>query len=196
MRFFKENFDNIIKLFINQIGISIFALFLYTAAGAVEIADPEKAMMIKVLISVFSIIFYFFLIYNICWEIGAKDKIKIDGNRLERRPSKGIFLGLYANLLNFAFVGLAFGLFLIYMLSGVEAFKSIFAVMNLIFRLFMSIYLGAIQGIFSFMPDGDTLFLLETLGYILFSGVSALVIYASYLLGLSEKKLIGSVKKK
>ena len=74
MRFIKEHFDNIVKLFINQIGISIFAMFLYTAASAVEFADSSKALAIKMAISVFSILFYFFLIYNVTWEIGAKDK--------------------------------------------------------------------------------------------------------------------------
>ena len=196
MRFIKEHFDNIVKLFINQIGISIFAMFLYTAASAVEFADASKALAIKMAISVFSILFYFFLIYNVTWEIGAKDKIKIDGKRLEKKTSKGILLGVYSNLINYVFVGTAFLIFAIYMMTGAEALKSIFAVMNLIFRLFLSIYLGAIQGIFSFIPDGDTVYLLETLGYLIFCGISALVIHVSYLMGLSERKLFNIQKRK
>jgi hypothetical protein len=196
MRFIKEHLDNIVKLFVNQIGISIFAMFLYTAASAVEFADPSKALTIKIAISVFSILFYFFLIYNVTWEIGAKDKIKIDGKRLERKPSKGILLGVYSNLINYVFVGSAFLLFAIYMMTGAEVLKSIFAVMNLIFRLFLSIYLGAIQGIFSFVPDGDTLYLLETLGYLIFCGISAVIIHVSYIMGLSERKFFGIQKRK
>ena len=196
MRFIKEHFDNIVKLFVNQIGISIFAMFLYTAASAVDIADPAKSVAIKIMISIFSIAFYFFLIYNVTWEIGAKDKIRIDGNRLERKTSKGILLGVYSNLINFVFVGTAFLIYAVYMITGTEVLKSIFAIMNLIFRLFLSIYLGAIQGIFSFVPDGDMVYLLETLGYLLFCGISAVVIHIAYLMGLSERKILSSSKRK
>ena len=196
MRFIKEHFDNIVKLIVNQIGISIFAMFLYTAASAVELADASKALAIKMAISIFSTVFYLFLIYNVTWEIGAKDKIKIDGNRLERKASKGIMLGVYSNLINFVFVGIAFIIFAIYMMTGAEVLKSIFAVMNLIFRLFLAIYLGLIQGIFSSVSDGDTVYLVETLGYLVFCGISALIIHLSYLMGLSERKILDIGKRK
>ena len=85
MSFLKEHSDNIVKLIINQVGISIFAMFLYTAAAAIKSEDGGASLTFKVLISVFSIMFYLLLVYTIGWEIGAKDKIRIDGKRLERR---------------------------------------------------------------------------------------------------------------
>ena len=106
MRFFKENSENIIKLFINQIGIAIFSMFMILAAYAISDKGGNDAV-ISIFISIFSIIFYFVLIYNVAWEIGAKDKIRIDAGRMEKKESKGILLGIYSNIPNFIIIGLA-----------------------------------------------------------------------------------------
>ena len=114
MRFFKNNSESIVKLFINQIGIAIFSFFMYTAVGALDekIKDP---LPLRILISVFAIAFYFVLIYNVAWEIGAKDKIRIDGKRMEKDEKKGILLGVYANIPNFIIVGISIVLIAVHM---------------------------------------------------------------------------------
>lgn len=187
MRFFRENADSIVKLYINQIGVAIFSMFIYTAAGAISVGGVTS-LLIKVGISVFAVFFYFALLYTVMWEIGAKDKIRIDGGRIEEKKSKGILLGLYANMPNFVFIGLAFVLFLIYMLTGAELLYSLFAVLNGLFRVFVSMYLGIIQGLTDSL-SGDVDFLVETALYLAFSFISALVIHFSYLMGLKEKRL-------
>jgi len=191
MRFLKENFDSIIKLLVNQIGIAIFAFFLYTAAPEIN-TDPSTALLIKVLISLFSVIFYFALIYNVTWEIGAKDKIRIDAGRVVNNPLKGLWLGLFANATNFIVIGLSLILFCVYLLGGPGAFYSIFLVLNAIFRIFVSMYLGMIQGIFaSFAGNTDLYYLLQTIGFLVFSLLSALFIFASYIMGLKDYRIFG-----
>lgn len=193
MRFFKENSDSIVKLFINQIGIAIFSMFLYTAAGALsEKIDNPLAM--KIFISVFSIAFYFVLIYNVAWEIGAKDKIRIDGNRIEKDEKKGILLGIYANIPNFIIVGISIALSALYIASGQEVFKTVFAVLNFLFRFFLSMYLGVIQGITSFISDENVSFLIQTVLFFAFSAISAVVTHFSYVLGLRDFRFFATSK--
>ena len=194
MRFLKSNIDSITKLYINQIGVAIFSMFLYTATGAVE---SNHTALIKCLISVFSIAFYFALVYNVAWEIGAKDKIRIDAKRLEREPKKGIFLGFWANSLNFIVVGAALILYVLYALTSVEVFQSLFAILNLIFRLFVSMYLGVIQGICASFEESVHLYWIsQTVLYIVFCVISSLVIHMSYLLGLNDWRIFKKTAQK
>ena len=86
MRFFKENSESIIRLIVNQIGITIFSFFLYTALGVMQKEGESSPLHFKVLISAFCVLFYFVLIYTVVWEIGAKDKIRIDAGRAEKQP--------------------------------------------------------------------------------------------------------------
>ena len=193
MRFFKENSDNIIKLYINQIGIAIFAMFLYTAAGALSEKIPN-ALAMKIFISVFSIAFYFVLVYNVAWEIGAKDKIRIDGGRMEKNEKKGILLGIYANSLNFAVVGVSIILSVLYITSGIDAFNTIFAVLNFLFRFFLSMYLGVIQGITASVTDESIAFLIQTVLFFVFSALSAVIVHVSYVLGLRDFRFFATSK--
>ena len=59
MKFFKENSYDIVKLFIYQMGITIFSLVLYTAASAVE--DAALKLKLRIILSVFATLFYFAL---------------------------------------------------------------------------------------------------------------------------------------
>ena len=101
MRFIKNNSYDIIKLYINQIGIAIFSLVLYTAIGMID--SETLPMPLKIGVSVFAILFYFVLIYTVMWEIGAKDKIRVDSGKEACFMSKGFLMGLFANLPNFIF---------------------------------------------------------------------------------------------
>lgn len=194
MRFFRENSDSIVKLYINQIGVAIFSMFLYTAAAALSL-DGVATMLVKVGISVFAMLFYFSLVYTVAWEIGAKDKIRIDGGRMEEKKSKGLYLGAWANSPNFVFIGLALFLFLIYIASGVEVLYTIFGILNGLFRIFVSMYLGVIQGLTSGL-DGNIDLLAETVLYIVFSAVGAVITWLSYLRGLKDKRFFPMPPKK
>lgn len=187
MRFFHDNSDSIVKLYINQIGVAIFSMFLYTAAGALSVGGITS-LVIKVGISVFAVLFYFSLIYTVAWEIGAKDKIRIDAGRMEEKKTKGLFIGLWANSLNFIFIGFALLLFSVFLVSGVDALYTMFGLLNGIFRIFVSMYLGIIQGLTDSL-EGNFDFLIETVLYLVFCALGAVVTYLSYVMGLKDKRL-------
>ena len=51
-------------------------------------------------VSVFAILFYLFLLYNMTWEIGAKDRISVDSGKKPYRPHTGLIMALLANIPN------------------------------------------------------------------------------------------------
>ena len=102
-KFFHDYSYNIVKMFINQIAIAIFGTSLTIAAVSVH-GDSEGFDAFTLLVSIFSILFYLFLIYNISWEIGAKDKISVDVKKKPYRPYLGVLLSLLANIPNLILV--------------------------------------------------------------------------------------------
>lgn len=131
--FFKEHSYNVIKLFLNQIGITVFGTMLALATSS------NSALLLAS--SIFSTVFLLVLDYNVCWEIGAKDKIRIDGGRLKPMPSKGALLSLLANLPNLL-LSVLMG---IGVLIGTAASETVSIVCNAIARLLNGMYLGIIK---------------------------------------------------
>jgi hypothetical protein len=193
MKFFKENFDVILKLLINQVGVALLTFFLYTAAGGI-ISEGSLGLLIKVAISIFGIIFYFALVYNIAWEIGAKDKIRIDGNKMLPVPNKGILLGIFANSTNIIVIGFATLIFILYILTDAEGLFSIYAVLNFIYRFFISMYLGVIQAICSPYAEYHTeLYTIsQCICFLIFSLISTIVIHFSYTMGTKDIRIFRS----
>ena len=72
MKFLKENSYDILRLYINQIGITIFSLVLYFSVGMLD--DKVLSLRLKIAISVFAMLFFFALLYTAAWDWGAKDK--------------------------------------------------------------------------------------------------------------------------
>ena len=196
MKFFKENSYDIVKLFINQIGIMIFSMVLYTAVSIDGISDDLR-LTLKILVSVFATLFYFSLIYTAAWDIGAKDIIKIEGGRAERVPFKGGILSLFANLPNFLLTISAFIVILCSDATLAEELTGAFAILNVIFRFIMSMYLGIIQGIFDFIPATSSLrFLYETLGFVLAPILAIGVTELGYAFGMRNFRIFGFMSSK
>lgn len=85
------------RLFIHQFGLTVFGLLLYSAAMVSGNASLVLAF------SIFSALFYLFLLYVLMWETGASDKIRIDGGRMKRDVLKGFKVTLLANIPNYVF---------------------------------------------------------------------------------------------
>ena len=83
-----------VRLFVNQIAISIFGLVLAIACGKVENET------LKIVASVGAILFYLFLIYAAMWEVGSKDKFGIENGKIKSIPLTGLYIALIANTLN------------------------------------------------------------------------------------------------
>lgn len=189
MKFFKDNSYDIVRLIINQIGITIFSLALMAAIGAIEDSATHSTVLISA--SVFASAFYLVLIYTVGWECGAKDKIRIDGGRLSPIPAKGALMALIANVPNFLFTALGIATMLAFMNGADEGFYTAFAVFNLIFRFIESMYLGIIQGVFSgFSYDTDLRYLYEAIGFAIVPIFSILATQLGYSLGSKNIRIL------
>ena len=89
--FMQKHSYSAVRLFVNQIAISIFGLVLAIACGKVE------NEILKVGASVGAILFYLFLLYAAMWESGSKDKLSCSKKSI---PMTGLYIGLLANSLN------------------------------------------------------------------------------------------------
>jgi len=92
LNFFREYSYSIIKMLINQVGMTVFGLILSLATS-----QNEKLLVFS---SIFSIVFYMFLLYTMSWDVGARDKIRVDGNRAPFRPLRGLWMSICANSIN------------------------------------------------------------------------------------------------
>ncbi len=195
MKIIKQNFYDIVRLYINQLGITIFSMLLYTAVGAIE--DKLLSTVLSIVVSVFSIGFYLTLIYFVMWELGSKDKIKIDGGRMEPSPFKGLIMGVVANIPNFIISSLTLVFSVICMATSSEVIKSVFAVLNLITRFHESMYMGII---IEMIPgsgyDGMTEYFIESILFLVLPIISFIVTHMAYRLGNNDKKIFAFIKRK
>lgn len=188
VKFIKENSYDIVKLMVNQIGITIFSLVLQMAV--LEIKDDAILTKVMVVVSAFATLFYFALIYTAAWDYGARDKIRIDGGKLTATPAKGLLLSLIANIPNFLMASLAVISMIIFLANGADGAYSFFAVINLFLRFSNAMFLGIIQGVFSFLKsDVNISYLWQSVGYLIAPVITALVTHLGYEMGLRELRI-------
>jgi type III secretory pathway component EscU len=190
MRFIKENSYDAVRLFINQVGITIFSLVIYTAANLID--NSEMSGSLRPWLSVFAILFYFSLIYNVAWEMGAKDKLRLTADELHRSRFKGALVSLIANSPNLLLAALAVISSLVYILGGGEIFNTVFALLNFAMRFLSAMFLGVIQKIFVSVDDVTMRYFYESVGYLVAPVLSIVVTQLGYALGMREFKILSS----
>ena len=122
MSVFKRHSYDIVKLYIDQIGITVFSLILITALGSIS-----NSLAMQLGLSIFTTLFFGVILYTTSWELGAKDRLSFDGGRCEACKFKGLIMSLYANIPNFLLAGLSV-IFLLISKAGSEAMYSAGAV--------------------------------------------------------------------
>ena len=193
MRFLKENSYSIVKLYINQLGISIFSLLLYSAVATLK--NEELSLNLTIGISVFAILFYFALIYTAAWDIGAADIIKIEAGRIKSQKSKGALMSFFANIVNFVLAAICVIAMLLY-INGIDGAIGFSQVANLILRLTYAMHIGILQGIFkSFASDANMYNLLQSCGYLALPILTIIVTHIGYIFGMKNLKIFASSKK-
>ena len=123
-----------IRMFLNQFAISVFGFVLAMAA------TQAQNVVLRNITSVFSILFYMFLLYTMTWEMGFKDKANVDNGYQKRQPLMGLYISLCANIPNFLFalfISLAtwFNVKFFSTLGGISAFCA---------RILEGMYLGVL----------------------------------------------------
>lgn len=147
IEFWKANSSVIVKMFVNQIGMTIFGLMLNMATAA------NKTLL--VVTSLFSILFYMCLLYSVSWDYGARDKIRVDGGRMTRDVWKGIRLSLVANIPNILLALLAIVGYVFtkdFLANDPKWAVDLYAVCNTVARFLHAMYLGVLVTAF---PAGE-----------------------------------------
>ena len=94
MNFFKENLGFVWRIVIHQIGIAIFSI-------AVNLVVNEAwGGQYLIWVSLFSILFYGYLLYIACWEQGSKDIVRMEAGRLKKSSLVGLKAALIADIPN------------------------------------------------------------------------------------------------
>jgi hypothetical protein len=172
--FIKENSYLIVKMMLNQFGTAVFGLML-----AMATSSNETLLLIT---SLFSVIFYLFLLHTIMWEEGAKRKIKADAGRAHYNPLTGLYLSICSNVPNIILAILILVGYIFGSMDGsfqMEWAGNMYTVACTIARLWEAMYLGLIQLFSPQNPIGFTLIVLPSL----------FTCTASYYLGLREFQL-------
>ena len=103
MKFFKQNSYDITKLFIYQIGMTVFGLIL-SFASIMSKNGAKNGLTLA--FGIFSACFYLYLIYAVMWDLGSKDKIRVDSGRKAADKLHGVKLMLVAQVPNIVIVAL------------------------------------------------------------------------------------------
>ncbi len=170
---------SVIKMFVNQFAISIFGVVLAMATAA------ANNNFLTIFVSVFSILFYLFLIYTMTWEIGAKDRISVDCGKKKYCPHTGIILSLCANIPNLI-LALLYTIAFPFMTTQRWA-GNISAVVNVISAFVEGMYRGILAAI---TVSGDKTLLYYWWSYFLIIIPALLTAWFSYIMGFKNKRFV------
>ena len=196
MKFLKDNSYDIVKLFINQIGITIFATMLYLPFGTGD--DKGFILSARMAVSVFATLFYLFLLYHAAWEFGSVDRMRSDSGKITLTKCKGLRMSLVANIPNYLLATVATVCIAVHMISGNKSLLVLFGVLNAIMRFLSSMYIGLLQWTFAALEADAVLYLFwQSVGYVVLPLVSVAVTQFGYSVGVRHIKLtsIFSAKK-
>ena len=194
MKFYRENSRLVSRLFVNQIGMTIFGVVLTLAV----MKATENNTSLTVAVSIFSILFYLCLIYNVMWEEGARNIIRIKAGRLENDRFHAIKAAFLASVPNLVLAALLLISFVLAFPFDLAFAKSVYAALHIILGLFEAMYVGLFSVILELVPEIASQSFLACGLYIVSSLPMMLVAVLSYHLGMKNIYIFGkpTAKKK
>ena len=139
--FFKKYGYTAVKMFVYQVAFALFGWALATATIA------SGGGTLTLVASVFSVLFYLVLIYIMVWEVGARDRIAADYNKIPKRIWLGALIGVVGSIPNIIlFVLIAMGA----MIPALSGFSGVCKVIALLVE-------GVYVGLLSLKPFGAAL---------------------------------------
>ncbi len=171
-----------VHLFLNQFAIGLFGITLALAAGM------AKNETLRIVTSVFSIIFFLFLQYIAMWKVGANDRLSADLGKLEKDYSVPLKMWLLSNSLNLL---LALLISLAMWFNEVSVLTSIGGVATVIKHIIEGMYTGVLAIRVGGVPLNSFWFM-----YFLTTLPALAVIFVAYALGFNNFKLFKSEGKK
>lgn len=189
--FFKDGYDTILRLIVTQLGMTMFGIMITLITHVLPGASEKDKDPMLLVASGGAILFYLALIYMHIWEKGAKDRIKVDGGRMEKNPLKGLWFSLIANSVNLICGIVMFIPYHFCSSVGTEgsiAFQ-LFGSANDIARMLQGMYVGMIN---YFSPEAAST---DPIAFILITLPAIAVTTGGYILGFSNFKLFGNKQK-
>ena len=199
MKLLKEQFYDILRLLINQIGIAIFSFLIYSSVSMIGVDSNELKLQINLYVSIFATLFLFVLLYTVTWEYGAKDRIRVDGGRHEYDRFKGLKMAgfAYSPIVFLVALALLFGI--IYLATAVNGFGTVQAVLALLAGFFVLPYTGTVAFLLPLIgiENGHPYYTVaQEISYLVMILISIGVIQFAYTMGYREKKIFASSKNK
>ena len=193
MGFWKKHSYQIVRLFVIQIGIAIFGLVLSFAVSAAFREKDDRVPLLMV--SIFSVLFYLFILYSVAWEIGGKDRIRLDAVHAPIRGGLGFLLSLLAELPNLVLSLLMVIGGVVCLLGAPDVGKPIFAVGYLPSNYFLSsMYFGIFKTLLAvsgLVQDVSSSYYLVVALLFLASVLPAILVTGfGYWMGHNEKRII------
>lgn len=184
MNYIKKHSYDIVRLFLNQIAMAFFGLVLFFATG---MANDGEVGVFSLVASIFSILFYLFILYATLNEMGMKDQIRVESGAIRKDAHHGLKLILLSQIPNFLFLLLmGIGWVLAYLFGLHTVGLNLYTVAQLVLHFLHAMYNGLIQ---FFIPaastQSETLVLL--LVYLLTPIPQILVAWGSYALGMKRQ---------
>lgn len=186
MKFLKENSYDVVKLFVNQIGSTIFCLALYLCAG---MASGELVRRLMYIFSIFATLFYCALLYTASWDMGARDKVRIDSGKYKKMSAKGVVLSLLANIPNLVLAILASVFSLVGLISGTQSLQGVVASLIVIMRFILSPFHGIVQLVVASVPSGAVYAMWESASFLVLLVIPVIATQLGYSFGMRNFRM-------
>jgi hypothetical protein len=167
--FFERYSYQSVHFLLNQVAIGLFGVVLSLAAGMAENDG------LKIVTSIFAVLFFLFLQFAAAWKVGAEDKVSVDLGKRKRDLTVPVKIWLLANSLNL----LLALLISLSIWTDVKALDAIGGVATMIKLLVEGMYTGVLAVHVGGAPLNSYWFM-----HFLTTIPSLIVIFASYVCGL------------
>lgn len=186
MGFIKKNSYEIVRLILNQIALSVFGVVLIMAA---RMRGKGGFDWLSLVVSIFSTLFYLYVLYATLLEIGGKHRVKVEAGSMARDDCFGLKLMLIAQIPNFVVLAcMFFGWLFGHAVANNSFFVGMYGVAQIIMYFLQSMYDGIIGAIIPNAANTMNYFFVW-LAYLISVLPAILVSFGSYILGVEDKKL-------
>ena len=192
MKFIKENSYDIVKFFIYQIGIAVFSLTLAIPLAAA--VDDKNDGIVQLFVSILAVLFYCMLVYTVSWDHGATERIRIDAGKSTLDKYRGAKIALLACVPNAILALVSIVASLLYAEGNV--WNSVLGLLLAILGLIEAMYLGAIQFISSAIANEENVYLINSIGYLIFPLIIVVASHLGYIFGDKNFRLFGFIPSK
>ena len=192
MGFWKKHSYQVVRLFIIQIGITIFGLVLsFAVSSAFRKGDDQIPLL---MVSIFSVLFYLFLLYSVAWEMGGKDRLSLDAQHASPRGGTGFLLSTLSEIPNFLLCLLMLIGGTIYASGATVGGSRVFGIGYLPEPFLNSMYTGILRALLNatglVQNESRTYYLVTGLLFLLATLPAILVVGFGYWMGMYEKRII------